>query len=67
MEIGRKIVVDHWRPPVFEGAPAAVQVLIRRCCDRDAASRPAFDAILRHLEGETLDEVSRAGRAAEGG
>jgi len=28
MEIGRAIVMEHWRPPAFEGAPETIQVCV---------------------------------------
>jgi len=59
MDIGRSIVMDHWRPRVFEGAPASVKELIAQCTHKDAYMRPTFPEILEVLETVAVGEVSR--------
>ena len=65
LQISFKVVFEHARPPVPPAMPEHLATVMRRAWANDAATRPTFADIVRHVRADQAQESSTAGAASD--
>ena len=67
LQISFKVVFEHARPPVPPAMPGPLATVMRRAWANDAATRPTFTDIVRHVRADQAQESSTDGAASDDG
>jgi len=65
LQISFKVVFEHARPPVPPAMPEHLATVLRRAWANDAATRPTFTDIVRHVRADQAQESSTAGTESD--